>query len=160
MLTLNADCFQAAPSQRIATVFDAVRKARNQDVDEEPRENENLAQFTQYECLTLPHLIALVSRPTTRSVPRNVGLVVVSSATALINSALPRPQDGKQGLNVNRGMSFFECIRPMRLIPPRSNSLSETETGIAVDHESSPDAGLNTELRSCLALTMCYQDAV
>lgn len=78
-----------------------------QDADKSPQGADNLAAFTQYECLTLPHLIALVSRPTTRNVPSNVGLVVVSSITALINSALPRPQDGKQGLNLNRGRYFF-----------------------------------------------------
>ncbi|KAK4160747.1 P-loop containing nucleoside triphosphate hydrolase protein [Cladorrhinum sp. PSN259] len=52
-------------------------------------------KFTHFTCPSLPHLIALLCRPTAECVPRGVGLVVVDSLSALVNHAFPRmPQDG------------------------------------------------------------------
>lgn len=61
------------------------------------------ANFIHYNCLTLPHLIALISRPTAKSLPQDVTLVVLSSLTALINSALPKSQDERPGARRKHG---------------------------------------------------------
>ncbi|UNI21637.1 hypothetical protein JDV02_007611 [Purpureocillium takamizusanense] len=72
-------------------------------------------RFKHYSCLTLPHLMALVSRPTPEMVSLGVSLVVISSASALFNSALPRAQDVKSGFKVGQGPSpsakRLQCLR-------------------------------------------------
>ena len=56
-------------------------------------------KFTQYTCPTLPHLIALLCRPTAECLPEGTGLVVVDSLSALVNHAFPRvpPDGGRRG---------------------------------------------------------------
>ena len=60
---------------------------------------EALEKFTQYTCPTLPHLIALLCRPTAECLPEGTGLVVVDSLSALVNHAFPRvpPDGGRRG---------------------------------------------------------------
>lgn len=58
--------------------------------------------FTHYTCPSLPHLIALLCRPTASSIPSGTSLVVVDALSALLNHAFPklpeaRPaRDGKR----------------------------------------------------------------
>lgn len=101
----GTDCFQALVGDRVIRTMDAVKAGRGDSqkdaADAEAEEGQDqedyLSRFTQYECLTLAHLMALISRPTSRSLAGDVALVVIDSATALINSALPRSQDVKAG---------------------------------------------------------------
>ncbi|OTA06566.1 rad55 [Trichoderma parareesei] len=78
----------------LASVLKSVRDSRIlagsgeiQDVDP--------SKLVHYSCMTLPHLLAFISRPTTTSIPPDVSLIVISSPTALINSLLPRSLEGK-----------------------------------------------------------------
>ncbi|KAL9488552.1 hypothetical protein ACSS6W_000829 [Trichoderma asperelloides] len=88
------DCFQKLQTQRIANVLKSVKESRLlanienvQDIDP--------AKLVRYSCMTLPHLLALISRPTTTSIAADVSLIVISSLSALINSSLPRSLEGK-----------------------------------------------------------------
>lgn len=68
--------------------------------------------------MTLPHLLALISRPTGKSIAADVSLVVISSMSALLNSALPKSQDVKTGSKVNKGMAAFPNANVMVLTMP------------------------------------------
>lgn len=98
----SADCFQALASQRLADVIAAVDRARGGH--SEPASGEDgSSKFIHYNCLTLPHLIALISRPTAKGLPQDVALVVFSSMTALINSALPKSHEEQRGPKRDNG---------------------------------------------------------
>ncbi|KAL8372095.1 hypothetical protein RB595_001746 [Gaeumannomyces hyphopodioides] len=51
--------------------------------------------FVHYTCPTLPHLIALLCRPSVGCIPHNTSLVVVDSLSILVNHAFPRIADSK-----------------------------------------------------------------
>ncbi|KAH7328255.1 P-loop containing nucleoside triphosphate hydrolase protein [Stachybotrys elegans] len=97
------DCFHAAQPERFTAVLNAVKKAEKSTVGDETEQRCDVGKFTRYACLTLPHLMALISRPTKDSIYQNVSLVVASMATALLNSALPKMQDAKQPAHGNKG---------------------------------------------------------
>ncbi|KAH6607541.1 P-loop containing nucleoside triphosphate hydrolase protein [Trichoderma cornu-damae] len=87
------DCFQKLQTQRIENVLKCVKESRSsagageaQDVDP--------GKLLQYSCTTLPHLLSLISRPTTTTIAPDVSLIVISSLSSLINSFLPRPLEG------------------------------------------------------------------
>jgi hypothetical protein len=48
------------------------------------------AKLVHYSCMTLPHLLAFISRPTTTAIASDVSLIVISSLSALINSSTLR----------------------------------------------------------------------
>ncbi|KAL6881153.1 P-loop containing nucleoside triphosphate hydrolase protein [Trichoderma novae-zelandiae] len=88
------DCFQNLQIPRVASVLKSVQNSRiaagsaeTQDVDP--------SKLVHYSCMTLPHLLAFISRPTTTTIPPDVSLIIISSPTALINSFLPRSPEGK-----------------------------------------------------------------
>ncbi|KAL7950232.1 P-loop containing nucleoside triphosphate hydrolase protein [Trichoderma barbatum] len=88
------DCFQKLQTQRIANVLKCVKESRRlagaedtQDVDPN--------KLVQYSCMTLPHLLAFISRPTATNIAPNVSLMIISSPSALINSSLPRSLEGR-----------------------------------------------------------------
>lgn len=54
-----------------------------------------IGTFTHYSCLTLPHFMALISRPASTVFDASVSVVIISSVSALINSALPRSHEAK-----------------------------------------------------------------
>jgi hypothetical protein len=62
------------------------------------------AKLVQYSCMTLPHLLALISRPTTTTIAPDVSLIVISSPSALINSSLPRSLEGRGNPKPAKGM--------------------------------------------------------
>ncbi|RSL50465.1 hypothetical protein CEP54_011906 [Fusarium duplospermum] len=89
------DCFQAIPHNRLKAVINAVKDNQG-DSDVEAHDVEGDAgRFLHYSCLTLPHFVALISRPTAKAIPANSSLVVISSLSALVNSALPKSHDGR-----------------------------------------------------------------
>ncbi|KAL3590074.1 hypothetical protein FPOAC2_12256 [Fusarium poae] len=95
------DCFQALQRDRLRTVTKAVQARRNGPSSTEV----DASQFYHYSCFTLPHLISLVSRPTTKLIPMNISLVIISSFSALVNSALPKSNDSKSASTGNKGLS-------------------------------------------------------
>lgn len=104
--------------QRIVRVVESVSKSHVS--------NHDLAmdwtKFTHFSCLTLPHLMALVSRPTTNTIGATVSLVVISSVSSLLNSAFPKSQPGKTGPKAGKGSaSHSPCVR---LHPPLTLALS------------------------------------
>ncbi|KAF5027799.1 hypothetical protein F66182_98 [Fusarium sp. NRRL 66182] len=103
------DCFQALQHERLQAVTKAV-KARQQnqspsEVDASGIQASDGNRFYRYSCFTLPHLVALVSRPTAKLIPTNSSLVVISSLSALVNSALPKSNDSKAASKNNKGPS-------------------------------------------------------
>jgi hypothetical protein len=59
-----------------------------------------LNHFVHYTCPSLPHLIALLCRPTPPCVPPGTSLIVVDSLSALVNHALqkyPETRTGTEG---------------------------------------------------------------
>ncbi|KPM35607.1 hypothetical protein AK830_g10965 [Neonectria ditissima] len=96
------DCFQTVRSHRIRAVVDATEKTRVHETSEGEQESA-LSRFFHYPCLTLPHFIALVSRPTPKSIPTNCSLFIISSLSALINSSLPKSNDAKAASKPGKG---------------------------------------------------------
>ncbi|ODA77678.1 hypothetical protein RJ55_06280 [Drechmeria coniospora] len=97
------DCFQKVDKKRLAKVLEAVEASRRHDADGSSPTVDRTNHFTHYSCLTLAHLVALISRPAQTLVGRGVSLVVVSSASALLNSTLPKSQDGESRFKASRG---------------------------------------------------------
>ncbi|PHH65278.1 hypothetical protein CDD81_2690 [Ophiocordyceps australis] len=81
------DCFNTVDKQRIMRVIDGTKASKRLAI--------KLDKFIHYSCLTLPHLMALMSRPPTMSVCAGAALVVISGLSALVNSTLPKPQGGQ-----------------------------------------------------------------
>ncbi|CAG9997611.1 unnamed protein product [Clonostachys byssicola] len=104
------DCFQSVSLDRMAKVVDVAKKSQMSESDshKDPQESEEaLGGVTHYNCLTLPHFIALVSKPSPRLIPENTSLFIVSSLTTLINSVLPKPKDAQRGMLHSKGPSAF-----------------------------------------------------
>ncbi|CAM1511529.1 Fc.00g090420.m01.CDS01 [Cosmosporella sp. VM-42] len=98
------DCFQTVSSERITTVVNAAKEKLGRHASGDEEESDE-SRFFHYSCLTLPHFIALVSRPTAKSIAANAALIIVSSLSALINSALPKGHDGRAPNRPNKGPS-------------------------------------------------------
>ncbi|KXH31996.1 hypothetical protein CSIM01_02548 [Colletotrichum simmondsii] len=54
-------------------------------------------------CPSLPHLIALLCRPTAATVPANSAVVVIDSLSALVNHAFPKAPDGRKDQSRGKG---------------------------------------------------------
>ncbi|KAG5973738.1 hypothetical protein E4U55_000309 [Claviceps digitariae] len=98
------DCFQELQTFRLE---DALR-VPDPLIGKGVRENKRAAfnshgKFIHFSCLTLPHLMALISRPNPRVIPERVALVIVSNLSALINSWLPKAVEKTTGIKPNRG---------------------------------------------------------
>ncbi|KAG6041383.1 hypothetical protein E4U41_004687 [Claviceps citrina] len=100
------DCFQELQVSRLE---DALRIS-SPSVAKEGGESQEApcnshGEFIHFSCLTLPHLMALISRPNTKAIPERVALVIVSNLSALINSWLPKAVEKTSGLNPDKGQS-------------------------------------------------------
>ncbi|KAJ4313883.1 hypothetical protein N0V84_009185 [Fusarium piperis] len=83
-------------SGRLKTVISTIKDNSQGDSDVETHDAEGDAgRFLHYSCLTLPHFVALISRPTAKAIPANTSLLIISSLSALVNSALPKSHDGR-----------------------------------------------------------------
>lgn len=113
-LTFIADCFQALQQDRLRTVTKATQARRDASsstgIEAATAKEIDATQFYQYSCFTLPHLISLVSRPTIKLIPTNTSLVVISSFSALVNSALPKSNDGNSTSKGSKGMVKFQRV--------------------------------------------------
>ncbi|KAF5007447.1 hypothetical protein FDECE_6209 [Fusarium decemcellulare] len=103
------DCFQAVQHDRLKAVLETEKKSRKINSPEGSNAQEvdgsDASRFYHYSCLTLPHFVALISRPTAKSIPANSSLVMISSLSALVNSALPKSHDGKTISKLGKGPS-------------------------------------------------------
>lgn len=88
---LWVDCLYPVCSRRLSAVVAGRRGAVD---DAKP---DSLASVMQYTCSTLPHLIALLCRPTESSVSPGTSLIVIDSLSALLNHSFPRVLDQKGG---------------------------------------------------------------
>ncbi|KAF4972636.1 hypothetical protein FSARC_784 [Fusarium sarcochroum] len=111
------DCFQALRYDRLRAVTQAVKTHRQTQTTPEvatPEVQESDdSRFYRYSCFTLPHLVALVSRPTAKLIPANSSLVVISSLSALVNSALPKSHDGRAISRNNKVVILSQCATKM-----------------------------------------------
>ncbi|KAK3187393.1 hypothetical protein K4F52_003738 [Lecanicillium sp. MT-2017a] len=96
------DCFQKVQIPRIKAVLEASISKRGLKTDNEAEET-LLGNLTHYSCLTLPHFLALISRPTPKAIAPNTSLVVVNSISALVNSALPRSHENRSSAKGGQG---------------------------------------------------------
>ncbi|KAK3997372.1 P-loop containing nucleoside triphosphate hydrolase protein [Cladorrhinum sp. PSN332] len=88
-----------------------------------------LDKFTHFTCPSLPHLIALLCRPTAECVPPGAGLVVVDSLSALINHAFPRtPPDGGNERKGKKGVppTAVRRVQVLRYIVSSFQKLAAT----------------------------------
>ena len=87
------------------------------DGQETLRSSSKHGRMTQYACLTLPHLMALLSRPNAKAIPEGVKLVVICGLSAVLNASLPKSVDTKSGLpkpgkgtNPSTNLDFQLCM--------------------------------------------------
>lgn len=85
----DADGFHTVCTQRLARVVEMRTR------EDGPSAEEQLANFTHYNCPSLPHFLALMCGPATLSFPETTSLVVVDCLSALINHAFPRIPEPK-----------------------------------------------------------------
>lgn len=107
-----ADCAYTVCGRRVAAVAQAVSAARDvpEKVSSGDVSGERLAHF---DCPSIPHLVALLCRPTATSVPSNTAVVVIDSLATLINGAFPKGAESKQqGPPVGKGMIATSCTPP------------------------------------------------
>ncbi|PHH68684.1 hypothetical protein CDD80_7344 [Ophiocordyceps camponoti-rufipedis] len=102
------DCFQRVNEERITRVVEHVERSRPRDEDGGPAQARG--RFSLLSCLTLPHLMAVVSQPTPRLIGAGVSLIVISALSALLNSALPKSHDAgaRSKATVAKGLSAPE----------------------------------------------------
>lgn len=91
LLTPHPDGFHRVPIERLR----AVSGTRAEEGEEQG--HGRLDAFTHYTCPSLPHLIALLCRPTVSCIPEGTSLVVVDSLSALINHAFPKLPETRGG---------------------------------------------------------------
>ncbi|KAI9902762.1 hypothetical protein N3K66_002114 [Trichothecium roseum] len=96
------DCFQTVCSQQLNAFTKAIRTGENKSAQEDTVEG-RATNIIHYNCLTLPHLLALILRPTTKIVPSTTSLLVLDSVSALINSSLPKSQDVNSNMKQRNG---------------------------------------------------------
>ncbi|KAK2070259.1 hypothetical protein P8C59_004770 [Phyllachora maydis] len=96
------DCFYSVDVERLQCFVQArMRRSDAEAVD-------HMINFRHYVCPSLPHLLALLCRPTGTCFPHNTSLLVADSLSALVNHALPKHVERKaatKGVNGGRGPS-------------------------------------------------------
>ncbi len=100
-IDISLDGFHTVCGQRLQDMISARQEEERlakSDQDPEASNDDNLIHFTTP---SLTHLIALLCRPTTSSIPPGTSLLVIDSLPALFNHAFPksleprRPSKGK-----------------------------------------------------------------
>ncbi|KAH8172927.1 rad51 domain-containing protein [Sarocladium implicatum] len=93
---LWVDCFRPVPTRKVLEAIEAQHGSPKGDVSTtDGTEAKALGRFVHYRCLTLPHLLALILRPSSAAIPADISVVVLDSLTALVNAALPKPVGGR-----------------------------------------------------------------
>ncbi|KAJ2980528.1 hypothetical protein NQ176_g2585 [Zarea fungicola] len=100
-----ADCFQKTPISRLSSALVNIRLNSKEDATEdvamEPTSGGDA--FVQYSCYTLPHFLALFSRPSNTTIPPGTVLVVINGVSSLVNAALPRSHRVKSNAKQHTG---------------------------------------------------------
>ncbi|KAK4240908.1 P-loop containing nucleoside triphosphate hydrolase protein [Achaetomium macrosporum] len=85
----------------------------------------HLDGFTHYTCPSLPHLIALLCRPTASCVPRGTSLVVVDSLSALVNHAFPKHPETRAVTDVKGSKGPYTSARRLQVLHYIVNGLQK-----------------------------------
>ncbi|KAL2131266.1 hypothetical protein VTI74DRAFT_5321 [Chaetomium olivicolor] len=81
--------------------------------------------FTHYTCPSLPHLIALLCRPTPACIPEGTSLVVVDSLSALVNHAFPKQPETKSFAGAKGGKGPSPSARRLQVLQYIASSLQK-----------------------------------
>ncbi|KAK4157331.1 P-loop containing nucleoside triphosphate hydrolase protein [Chaetomidium leptoderma] len=81
--------------------------------------------LTHYTCPSLPHLIALLCRPTASCIPQGTSLVVVDSLSALINHALPKLPETRRVTDAKGSKGPSASARRLQVLQYIVNSLQK-----------------------------------
>ncbi|KAK3398747.1 putative RAD55 protein [Sordaria brevicollis] len=90
------DGFHRVPIERLRSVLGSKVRKDKEEEEVDATVDERLNALTHYTCPSLPHLIALLCRPTSSCIPQNTSLIVVDSLSALVNHAFPRTPEQKK----------------------------------------------------------------
>ncbi|TQV96141.1 hypothetical protein V2A60_003413 [Cordyceps javanica] len=96
------DCFHKTPDSRLAAALEKMQLGKKGDATAQASTS-NGDRFTRYSCFTLPHFLALLSRPSSTTIPAGTSLIVINCVSALINAALPRAHVAKQRTKQSQG---------------------------------------------------------
>lgn len=92
----DTDGFHRVSIERLRSVLGSRVKRDKEKEQEDATVDERLDALTHYTCLSLPHLIALLCRPTPSCIPQDTSLIVVDSLSALVNHTFPRTPEQKK----------------------------------------------------------------
>ncbi|GAB0133058.1 hypothetical protein EsDP_00001474 [Epichloe bromicola] len=99
------DCFQELQVSRLEDALRTRGSSAVNEVENDEQASNSRGKFIHFSCLTLPHLMALISRPNARAIPERVALVIISNLSALINSSLPKAVEETTTLKPKKGQS-------------------------------------------------------
>lgn len=113
----RADCFHHLQTIRLKQTVEKARESARKS-PERDGDHDGAAQgkFIHFSCLTLPHFMALVSRPNAKAIPGGVALCVVSGLSSLINSSLPKNTEDNAGAKSTKGAQITLAVQTS---PPR-----------------------------------------
>ncbi|KAL2141288.1 hypothetical protein VTI28DRAFT_2623 [Corynascus sepedonium] len=113
------DGFHRVPPERLRAVVGKVTgEGKDADLG-------RLDGFTHYTCPTLPHLIALLCRPTASCVPQGTSLVVVDSLSALVNHAFPKLPETRPARDANGRRDPSSSVRRLQVLQYIASSLQK-----------------------------------
>lgn len=104
LLTRRLDGFHRLPIERLRIV------AGTRTGDGPAADLDRLDAFTHYTCPSLPHLIALLCRPTPSCIPPGTSLVVVDSFSALVNHAFPKLPETRPALDAKGSRGTLQLL--------------------------------------------------
>ncbi|AEO60647.1 hypothetical protein MYCTH_2310088 [Thermothelomyces thermophilus ATCC 42464] len=113
------DGFHRVPLGRLRAV---VGRATGEGKDADPS---RLDGFIHYTCPTLPHLIALLCRPTASCIPQGTSLVVVDSLSALVNHAFPKLPEARPTRDANGRKEPSSSARRLQVLQYIISSLQK-----------------------------------
>ncbi|KAJ6789050.1 hypothetical protein PWT90_08311 [Aphanocladium album] len=98
-------CFQKTPVSRLSAALEKMQLRKGEYSADNPSSKTASSGdgFLHYSCFTLPHFLALLSRPSSTTIPVGTSLIVINCVSALVNAALPRSQVGKQNTKQPHG---------------------------------------------------------
>ncbi|KAL2121490.1 hypothetical protein VTJ04DRAFT_5517 [Mycothermus thermophilus] len=115
------DALHRLPITRLRAVLGAVT-----DTLQDHKLDPNLpdGRFVHYTCPTLPHLLALLCRPTAACIPPGTSLVVIDSLSALVNHAFPKLPETRPAADA-KGKGPPLSIRRLQILQHLSSSLQK-----------------------------------
>ena len=147
-LTCHQDCFQELHVPRLRDVLAASQLAESGGEEGSKNPDFKRGNFIHISCLTLPHLMALTSRPNTKAIPDGVGLIVLSSLSASMNSSLPKTTDGGGPGLPKLGNGTYDAVsrgKPTAYtaVRIRPKTCNEKTPRLAIHHQCASKTGGN-----------------